>query len=76
MNENQAFTDDDIKKSLVRVLNEELTSESELTYAYNKLFDRRYNHKKKLERQLKEAEAKVRVIKSKIAQEERFGSTF
>lgn len=72
----QTFTDEEIKESLIRILEAELSSESNLTFVFNKLFDRRYNYKKELEGQLEEAEAKVRVLKSKIAQGERFGSTF
>lgn len=72
------MTDDDIKKSLIRIFENEAnaTSESNLTCAYNKLFDRRYIHKKELENQLVEAEARVKLIRAQIAQEERFGSSF
>lgn len=65
-----------LRNDMIRIIKAEVVEPGELTYAINKLFDKRYDHRRDLEHQLREAEARVNLIKGRIAIEERFGCEF
>lgn len=65
-----------LRNTIIRIIKAELENPEELTYAINKMFDKRYDHRRDLEHQLIEAEARVNLIKTRIAEEERFGCEF
>ena len=62
-----------LRNNIIRIIKAEVVNPGELTYAMNKIFDKRYDHRRDMERQLTEAEARVNLIKSRIATEDRFG---
>lgn len=69
-------SDIELRDALIRIFNAEAQQVSDLTYAVNKMTDRRYDHWKDMECQLQEAETKAAAIKSRIVSEKRFGCVF
>ncbi len=65
-----------LRNDIIRIIKAEVVKPGELTYAINNIFDKRYDHRRDMEHQLIEAEARVNLIKSRIAMEERFGCEF
>lgn len=65
-----------LRNDLIRIIKAEVVKPGELTYAINRIFDKRYDHRRDMEYQLMEAEARVNLIKSRIATEKRFGCEF
>ncbi len=76
MEEPLSQTDIVLRDAIICVIKAELTQPGELTYAMNKMFDKRYDHRRDLDRQLEKAEARVHLLRGRMAIDKRFGCEF